>query len=319
MARTSNTGNLTQEAPPLATTELVADHPGERLDVFIARRLPHLTRTRVQQLIAGAHVTVGGSRARAALRLDAGQRVTVEIPAAVPTTAQPEDIAIDVIYEDADLVAVNKPPGMTVHPSPGHSTATLVNALLARIKDLSGIGGEMRPGIVHRLDRDTSGIILIAKNDAAHNAIARQLTERRVEKTYVALVEGTPKPDEGVIDAPIARDPRNRQRMAIVQGGREALTRYRTTERFTGSSLIEVHPKTGRTHQIRVHLAAIGHPIVGDRIYGRPSPLIERQFLHARAIAFDHPRTGDRTELEAPLADDLERALVQLRSFDSIK
>jgi 23S rRNA pseudouridine1911/1915/1917 synthase len=301
------------ETRPPATTELVADAAGERLDVFVARRLPDLTRSRVQHLITAGNVVVPGQRVRAGLRLEVGQRVTIEMPPPEAAPASPEKIALDVIHEDADLLAVNKPAGMTVHPAAGHQSATLVNAILAHCDDLSGIGGVMRPGIVHRLDRDTSGVILVAKNDAAHNALARQLKERRVEKTYVALVEGRPKPAEGIIDAPIARDPRNRKRMAIVDGGREAITSYTTIEDFGESSLLEVQPKTGRTHQIRVHLAAIGHPIVGDRVYGHPSPLVERQFLHAARIAFEHPRSRERLKLEAPLAADLSRALAKLR------
>jgi 23S rRNA pseudouridine1911/1915/1917 synthase len=301
------------EARPLATTELVADRAGERLDVFVARMLPGLTRSRVQKLIEGGFVAVAGLRAKAALRLEAGQAVRVDVPPATEGAAQAEPIALDVLYEDSDLLAVNKPPGMTVHPSPGHPRATLVNAILAHCHDLSGVGGVLRPGIVHRLDRDTSGVILVAKNDAAHHALARQLKARTVEKTYVALVEGTPRPSEGVIDAPIARDPRNRQRMAVVEGGRESVTAYRVVERFPGYALLEARPKTGRTHQIRVHLAAIGHPIIGDRLYGKPSPLVGRQFLHAKCIAFEHPRTGERMELEAPLPEDLSAALDVLR------
>jgi 23S rRNA pseudouridine1911/1915/1917 synthase len=302
------------EASPSATTDLVADVAGERLDVFVARRLPALTRSRVQRLIADGRVLAAGQRARASLRLDAGQHVSVEVPPPAEATVAPERIPLDILFEDADLIVVNKPAGMTVHPSPGHESATLVNAILAHCDDLSGIGGVLRPGIVHRLDRDTSGLILVAKNDAAHNSLARQLKERRVEKVYLALVEGTPKPPEGVIDAPIARDPRNRQRMAIVEGGRASVTAYRVVERFTGASLVEARPKTGRTHQIRVHLAAIGHPIIGDRIYGKPSPLVARHFLHACRIEFAHPRTGDRVEFEAPLPDDLERALRKVRA-----
>ena len=294
-------------------SDLVAERSGERLDVFISRRLPELTRSRVQKLIDDGCVTVSGARAKASLRVEAGQHIAVDVPPPAPAAAQPEPIALDIIFEDGDVLAVNKPPGMTVHPGAGHVSATLVNAILAHCNDLSGIGGVLRPGIVHRLDRDTSGVILVAKNDAAHQSLARQLKERTVEKTYLALVEGTPRPAEGVIDAPIARDPRRRERMAVLDGGREAVTRYRVIERFGGASLVEAQPKTGRTHQIRVHLAAIGHPIVGDRVYGKASPLVRRQFLHALRITFAHPRTNEPATLEAPLAPDLEAALAGLR------
>jgi 23S rRNA pseudouridine1911/1915/1917 synthase len=275
--------------------------------------MPALTRARVQKLIGDGRVLVGGERAKASLHVEAGQLVTVDVPPAVEATAVAEDIALDVIFEDADMLVVNKPPGMTVHPSPGHTSSTLVNAILAHCDDLSGIGGVLRPGIVHRLDRDTSGVIVVAKNDAAHNALAKQLKERSVEKTYVALVEGTPHPMEGAIDAPIARDPRNRQRMAIVDRGRASVTAYSVIERFDGMSLVEARPKTGRTHQIRVHFAAIGHPIIGDRVYGKASSVVGRQFLHARRIVFAHPRTGARVEFEAALPADLEDALRKVR------
>ena len=301
------------EAPPPTTSELTADRPGERLDLFVVRKLPGLTRSRVQKLIEEGAVVVNGAHAKPSTRLEAGQAVAVSVPAAVEARAAAEPIALDIIYEDADLIVINKPAGMTVHPAPGHPSSTLVNAILAHCDDLSGIGGVLRPGIVHRLDRDTSGVILVAKNDAAHNALARQLKARTVEKVYIALVEGTPKPVEGLIDAPIARDPRNRKRMAVVEGGRESVTEYRVVERFRGYALVEARPKTGRTHQIRVHLAAIGHPIVGDGLYGRPSELVGRQFLHAERIACDHPLTNERVRFEAPLAADLRRALAVLR------
>ncbi len=303
----------TREPIEPATIELIADESGERLDVFVTRFVPSLTRSRVQKLINEGMVRVDGARVKASMRVEAGQAVVVEVPAAVDATAQPEAIALDILYEDADLVVVNKPAGMTVHPSPGHTSKTLVNAILAHCDDLSGIGGVLRPGIVHRLDRDTSGVILVAKNDAAHNGLARQLRERRVEKTYLALVDGTPKPEEGVVDAPIARDPRNRKRMAIVAGGRESVTAYRLLERFNGASLIEARPKTGRTHQIRVHLGAIGHAIVGDRVYGKSSPLVARHFLHAWKITFTHPATGAEMRFEAPLPPDLQKALDRIR------
>ncbi len=296
-----------------ATHELIADVPGERLDVFIARRLPELSRSHAHRLISEGRVRVAGTRAKPSLRLEAGQRVAVEVPTPLADRAVPEAIPLDIIFEDADLLVVNKRTGMTVHPAPGHRSSTLVNAILAHCHDLSGIGGVARPGIVHRLDRDTSGVIVVAKNDAAHNALARQLKDRDVEKTYIALVEGTPRPTKGTIDAPIARDPRNRQRMTVLEGGRDAVTSYEVVERFRGAALLEARPKTGRTHQIRVHLAAIGHPIVGDRVYGKPSPLVPRQFLHAARLAFTHPGIGERVEFEAPLAEDLERGLTELR------
>lgn len=298
----------------LPATDLIADQPGERLDVFVARRMPTLTRSRVKKLIDAGHVLVDGAPGRPGARLEPGQRVAVELPAPAEAAAAPEPIALDIIFEDSDIIVINKPPGMTVHPAPGHPAHTLVNAILAHCDDLSGVGGVLRPGIVHRLDRDTSGVILVAKNDAAHNNLARQLKDRTVEKTYLALVEGTPKPAEGVIDAPIARDPRNRQRMAIVEDGRASVTAYRVVERFPGYALVEARPKTGRTHQIRVHLAAIGHPIAGDRTYGHPARDIPRQFLHAARIAFTHPTTGARVECEAPLPPDLAAILARLRS-----
>jgi len=296
------------------TSELVADRGGERLDQFVARQLPELTRSRVQKLISEGRVAVAGARAKASLRLEAGQMIRVDVPVPAAAQAQAEAIPLDILYEDADLLVVNKPAGMTVHPSPGHASATLVNAILAHCDDLSGIGGVLRPGIVHRLDRDTSGVILVAKNDAAHRSLAQQLKARTIEKTYLALVEGTPRPPEGTIDAPIGRDPRNRQRMTVVEGGREATTAYRVVERCTGVSLVEARPKTGRTHQIRVHLAAIGHPIAGDRVYGHASRIVRRQALHALRIAFDHPRTGARVTFEAPLPSDFTHALDAARA-----
>jgi 23S rRNA pseudouridine1911/1915/1917 synthase len=275
--------------------------------------MPELTRSRVKRLIDDGHIRVNGELAKAGVRLEPGQRVMVDVPPPSAPSAKAESIPLDILFEDPDIVVINKPAGMTVHPAPGHAAHTLVNAILAHCTDLSGVGGVQRPGIVHRLDRDTSGVILVAKNDAAHNSLARQLKERRVEKTYLALVDGTPKPAEGVIDAPIARDPRNRQRMAIVEDGRESVTAYRVVERLPSYALVEARPKTGRTHQIRVHLAAIGHPIAGDRLYGHASRDISRQFLHAWRIAFTHPRTGVRINFEAPIPPDLAAVLTRLR------
>lgn len=290
--------------------DIVADRAGERLDVFVARRMPELTRSRARRLIDLALVTVDGRPpAKAGVALEAGQRVVVTLPAPEPSNLEPESIPLSVIYEDDDLLVIDKPPGLAVHPSPGHAQHTLVNAVLAHCPDLSGIGGEGRPGIVHRLDKDTSGLIIVAKNDAAHVSLARQLKERQVEKTYLALVDGRVEPPEGVIDAPVGRHPVHRKKMAVVERGREARTRYRVLREVDGRSLIEARPETGRTHQIRVHLAHIGHPIAGDPLYGRPHALLERQFLHAQRLAFRHPRTGERIELSAPLPDDLARVL----------
>ncbi len=296
--------------------DLTADRAGERLDVFVARRLPELTRSRVRRLIDEGLVTVDGRRpTKAGVKLEPDQRVQVTLLAPQPTELKPEPIPLRIVYEDDDLLVVNKPAGLPVHPSVGHAQHTLVNAVLAHCPGLSGLGGEGRPGIVHRLDKDTSGLIIVAKNDAAHVSLARQLKERRVEKTYLALVEGRLRPVEGVIEAPVGRHPRDRKRMAVVERGREARTRYRVLREVDGRSLVEVRPETGRTHQIRVHFAAIGHPLVGDPLYGRGGARprsLTRQFLHAHRLAFAHPRTGERLELEAPLADDLVETLAEL-------
>jgi 23S rRNA pseudouridine1911/1915/1917 synthase len=296
--------------------QLVADRDGERLDLFIARRLPDLTRSRVRRLIDEGLVTIDGRLpAKAGVALETGQRVAVTLPPPEPTALQPEAIALRIVYEDADLLVIDKPAGLTVHPAPGHAAHTLVNALLAHYPALAGVGGEGRPGIVHRLDKDTSGLIIVAKNDAAHASLTRQLKQRHVEKTYLALVRGRPDPPEGVIDAPLGRHPKQRKKQAVVEGGRAARTRYRVRRALDGFSLLEVHPETGRTHQIRVHLASIGHPVAGDVLYGRgvAPPGLRRHFLHAYRLAFSHPRTGDRLQLEAPLPDDLVAVLGELQ------
>jgi len=224
-----------------------------------------------------------------------------------------EAIPLTIVYQDADLIVVDKPAGLTVHPAPGHPSGTLVNALLAACPDLQGISGSLRPGIVHRLDKDTSGLLVVAKNDRAMQSLQAQLKGREVHKTYLALVAGVPKPAEGQIEAPIGRSHRNRKKMAVVDGGRESTTRYRTREVINGRALLEVEPVTGRTHQIRVHLAAIGHPIVGDSLYGKRSPLVGRQFLHAAKLGFRMPG-GREIEFESPLPADLREALEALRA-----
>ncbi|MGB6837717.1 MAG: RluA family pseudouridine synthase [Dehalococcoidia bacterium] len=294
------------------TVELRADREGERLDLFVARQRPELSRSRVQRLIEQGLVTIEGRPARAGLRLERGRRVCLTVPPPEPLELAPEAIPLSVVYEDEDLLVVDKPAGMAVHPGPGHSAHTLVNAVLARCPDLRGVGGQGRPGIVHRLDKDTSGLIIVARNDLAHLSLSRQLKERRVEKGYLALVHGHVEPPEGVIEAPIGRDPRHRQRMAVVEGGREARTGYRVARYVDSYTLVEVTPHTGRTHQIRVHFAALGYPVVGDGVYGRPCPVLGRQFLHAFRLAFRHPRTGEALRLEAPLPADLRAAMRRL-------
>jgi 23S rRNA pseudouridine1911/1915/1917 synthase len=297
-----------------AATELVvpAAAAGMRLDAFVASRLTGVSRSRIQRGIGRGEIRVDGRTARPALRLEGGERLTLALatPGGAP---QPERVTLDVIYEDDAILVLNKPAGMTVHPAAGRSTATLVNALLGRETPVSRAGGSDRPGIVHRLDRDTSGVMVVAKHDDAYASLARQLKSRTVDKRYVAIVEGTPSPAEGIIDAAIGRDPRSRVRMAVVEGGREAQTWYRVRERFAGASLLDVRPRTGRTHQIRVHLAAIGHPVVGDRLYGRGTMRANRQQLHAASVTFEHPTSGERVSFSAPVPPDMRALLRTLR------
>jgi 23S rRNA pseudouridine1911/1915/1917 synthase len=300
----------------MRTVDLVADRGGERLDVFVARRLPELSRSHAQRLIQDGLVSVDARQMKASERLSAGAKVKVQIPPPEPAPGlEAEAIPVTVLFQDFDLMVVDKPAGLTVHPAPGHHTGTLVNALLAIVPDLKGISGTLRPGIVHRLDKDTSGLIVVAKNDRAMRALQRQLKDRDVHKTYLALVQGVPKPAQGVIEAPIGRHPKNRKKMAVVANGRESETRYRVREVIAGGkyALLEVEPVTGRTHQIRVHMAAIGHPVVADTVYGKRSDVLGRQFLHAWKIAFAMPLGGREVEFESPLPRDLREALERLR------
>jgi 23S rRNA pseudouridine1911/1915/1917 synthase len=295
--------------------EVVADRSGERLDVAVAR-LCDVSRPQAHRLIVeGMVVQDGRVRHKPGDRLEGGERLTVRVPPPVPAEPQPEAMPLAIVYEDEHMIVVDKPAGMPVHPGPGHSGHTLVNALLAHCPDLPGIGGVQRPGIVHRLDKDTSGLIVAAKDERAHHALTRQLAERRMHKTYLALVDGRLQPDEALIDAPIGRDPNNRKRM-LVNGAaaREAQTSYRVRQRFPGYTYAEVSPITGRTHQIRVHMASLGHPVVGDAVYGRPTKLVSRQFLHAWRLELRHPVDGVEMGFEAPLAEDLAAALRRLTS-----
>jgi len=299
----------------MKTVQLTADRGGERLDVFIARRCAELSRSHARRLIDDGLATVDGRAAKPSDRLASGALVTVSIPPPVEPDLAPEHIPLTIIYQDLDILVVDKPPGLTVHPAPGHPAGTLVNALIAISPDLRAMTGTLRPGIVHRLDKDTSGLMVVAKNERVQRALSQQLKDRQVHKVYLALVNGVPSPREGVIEAPIGRHPKNRKKMAVVAGGREAVTKYRVREEIGGRyALLEVEPVTGRTHQIRVHMAAIGHPIAGDRTYGRRSDFVDRQFLHAWKLAFALPAGGRTVEFESPLPPDLRAALEALRA-----
>lgn len=304
---------------------------GLRLDRWLALQLHELSRARLQKLIEGGQVLVDGRSARASLRLRAGQAVTVSIPAPAAARPQPEDIPLRVVYEDQHLLVVDKPAGLSVHPGAGRSGGTLVNALLHRIKDLSGVGGVLRPGIVHRLDKGTSGLMVVAKDDQTHRALAAQFAGRTVEKHYLALVHGVPARAQGEITAPIGRDPVHRKKMSIrAPRARSARSRYRLIEALDGAALLEVRIHTGRTHQVRVHLAAIGHPVAGDATYGgrrtpgcrRPTSRdvlqsLPRPALHAAHLAFEHPASGRRLSFESPWPEDLAGVLNALRQTDS--
>jgi 23S rRNA pseudouridine1911/1915/1917 synthase len=297
--------------------ELMVDLGGERVDKWIAERAPELSRAQVQRLIEAGRVTVDGVVPKPSYRLSTGETVVVRVPPPEPVELAPEPIPLDVVYEDRDLIVVNKPAGLVVHPAAGHSHGTLVHAILAHCPDLAGVGGVLRPGIVHRLDRDTSGLIVIAKNDAAQLALQRQFKSRTVEKVYLALVEGLPSPAQGRIDASIGRDSRHRQQMAVVaQGGRAAQTDYRVVEALGDYALLEIRPHTGRTHQIRVHLAALGYPVAGDRVYGRrhQPDSFDRQLLHAWRLTFALPSSGERRTFTTPLPPDLRAVLHRLGS-----
>ena len=288
-----------------------------RLDRYLAELNTGLTRSRLRRLIVEGQVLVNGEPAKPSHKVRAGDQVTLSVPPPRPAGLVAQDIPVSVVYQDQDLVVIDKPAGLAVHPGPGHPDHTLVNALLALCPDIEGIGGEIRPGIVHRLDKDTSGLMMVAKTHQAHNNLSDQIKARQVTKGYLALVEGVPAPSQGKVDAPVGRHPRRRTRMAVVVGGKEARTTYRLREKFHAHSLLELYLETGRTHQIRVHMAHIGHPLVGDTIYGHGgvhgSPLVERHFLHAFHLAFKHPASGEPLEFQIGLPDDLTPALDALR------
>jgi len=291
--------------------ELIANRSGVRLDKYVAEECAELSRSYIQRLIGNGHVTVNNCVAKGSLKLNIGDRVVLVIPPPIPSTPLPEEIPLAVVYEDNDLLVVDKPAGLTVHPAPGHPSHTLVTAVLAHCPNLE-INGSVRPGIVHRLDKNTSGLIIVAKNDAAHRDLSDQIKTRSVIKRYLVLVEGCLSPDRGIIEAPIDRDPSHRKRMAVVSEGREALTQYQVIKNMGNYTLLEVTIKTGRTHQIRVHFSAIGFPVVGDEVYGKMSPILNRQFVHACYLGFRLPSSGEYMELRSDLPVDLKEALERI-------
>jgi 23S rRNA pseudouridine1911/1915/1917 synthase len=310
--------NVTSQHPVRRILVVEPEHDGMRLDQFLTALLPDQSRAQIQRLIKEGQVS-GPFSVRSSTAVRADQAFTVDLPEPTPSTVAPEALPLLIVFEDSDIVVLDKPAGMVVHPAAGHSSGTLVNALLHHVKDLSGVGGELRPGIVHRLDRGTSGLMVVAKNDAAHQELSRQFADREVEKEYVALVWGVVHAGKR-IDAPIGRDPQQRQKMSTrARRARSAVTRVTWSRHFPGVSLIKVAISTGRTHQIRVHLNAIGHPIVGDSLYGgvhrrttadlRAVQRLERPFLHSARLSFTHPGDGRRVDFDAPLPPDLQAVI----------
>lgn len=298
---------------------LVVDeiNKGKRLDSYISDNMDKISRSFAQKLIENQQVTINGKNEKASYKVCVGDKVEVDVPEAQDTRLKAQDIPVEVVYEDKDIIVVNKPKGMVVHPANGNPDGTLVNAILAMCKDsLSGIGGEIRPGIVHRLDKDTSGLLIIAKNDEAHVKMSKQIQDRLVTKKYIALVKGVVKDDEATIDMPIARSKVDRKKMAVDKDGKQAVTHFKVIKRYKRYTLLEIKIDTGRTHQIRVHMAKIGYPVVGDMVYsnGRNEFGVEGQMLHAKSLEFSHPITGKKMHLEAPLPEYFTKVLEELDS-----
>ncbi|MFC1933753.1 RluA family pseudouridine synthase [Chloroflexota bacterium] len=289
----------------------MVDKPGTRLDKYISEHYTELSRTQVQKLIIDGYIKVNDHIAKAGLKLNVGDRLTISIPPPTPSYLVPEDIPLNIIYEDDDLLVIDKPAGLIVHPAPGHHAHTLANAILSHLSSLPDTGDWQRPGIVHRLDKDTSGLMLVARNSAAQSNLMNQFKARSIVKAYLVLVKGHITPEDGIIEAPIGRDRRHRERMAVVakDKGKEARTQYHVVSYIADYTLLEVRPETGRTHQIRVHLAAIGYPVVGDNVYGVKSAHLSRQFLHASCLGFHLPSSGEYVEFTSDLPPDLAQAL----------
>ncbi len=312
-------------------TKEAAIIPGEldglRLDRVLGELFPNHSRSALARLVLAGRVRVNGHAAsKPSQKISGAQRIELDVPEATASTVESQDLPLTILFDDADVVVVDKPAGLVVHPAAGHTDGTLVNALLFHVRDLSGIGGELRPGIVHRLDKDTSGVMIIAKNDEAHRKLTAEWNTERVQKEYLALVYGTPSNDRGTIDAPIGRDPRDRKRMAIVDSGRRAITDYEIVERLRGTSLVRCRLRTGRTHQIRVHMKHLGHPIVGDPVYSGPQwkgiaekkvqralSALTRQMLHAERLTFAHPKTGASISVRSEMPADMREVIEILR------
>jgi len=292
----------------------VAGQAGQRLDVFLSAAFPEYTRSFLKKVIEEGHVLLNGRAAKAGAKLKEGDSVEIGIPEAAETEILAQDIPLHIVYQDKDIAVINKPQGMVTHPAAGNYEGTLVNALMYHMEDLSGINGELRPGIVHRLDKDTSGLIVVAKNDAAHQELSRQLQAREIKKTYIALVHGNVKQDEGSVNAAIGRDRRDRKKMAVTMDGKPAVSHYKVLKRYGAYTLLEVAIPTGRTHQIRVHMKHIGHPVAGDSVYTRQKNALGAagQLLHAQKLAFRHPATGEEMAFEAPLPVHFQNALDKL-------
>ncbi len=296
--------------------EVAPEDRGKRLDKFLVENMPKaFSRAFLQRLIADGHIRVNGGIAKNNHKLRSGESIDVSIPPPVESRIKPEEIKLDILYEDGDLLVVNKPPGMVVHPAPGSRSRTLVNALLAHCKNLSGIGGVMKPGIVHRIDKDVSGLLVVAKTDLSHQGLAGQFKEKTASRVYVAVVKGVVQLDNGIIDLPIGRSERDRKKMAVnFEHSKEAVTRYKVLERFKSASILEVTLGTGRTHQIRVHLSYIGHPILGDIKYGTKNEAITRPALHAKSLAFIHPVTNKAMKFTTELPKDIKVLIEKLKN-----
>ncbi len=305
---------IQQKTPSVNRTRRF-DAGSGRLDKFLATECPDLSRAQLQRLILEGHVTVNGLAAKPSSVLRSGQRVSITVPETPSDGLLPQHIPLVVVYDDRDVLVIDKPAGLPVHPAPGHRDRTLANAILAHSPDIEGIGDPGRPGIVHRLDKNTSGLMVVAKNENAHVHLSRQFKERQVRKLYLALVQGRVDPPEATIEAPIGRHPKDRKRMAPVSTGRKATTQYKAIAFFRESTLIEARPTTGRTHQIRVHLASISHPLVGDSKYGKAHPLLDRHFLHAHLLGFQLPSTDKPIELRSELPADLKAFLDSLTPY----